>query len=153
MHRLNRDLLFAQLRYQHPPRRTLPGAPPRDRVAAPNLSPREREVLHQLAGRHSTTPTDDRPVQALRCASRQVLPTGPGLRGRIGCVAAAALVLTSMLRDRVRAEHRPRMLARKSLLSLLAVRVAREERQEAVRRHGEITPGAALCIAVECAAV
>src|SRR3954454_12034347 len=33
----------------------LPGAPPRDRVAAPNLSPREREVLHQLAGRHSTT--------------------------------------------------------------------------------------------------
>jgi LuxR family maltose regulon positive regulatory protein len=32
----------------------LPGAPLRDRVAAPNLSPREREVLHQLAGRHST---------------------------------------------------------------------------------------------------
>src|SRR3954449_8930341 len=86
----------------------LPGAPPRDRVAAPNLSPREREVLHQLAGRHSTTPTDDRPVPALRCASRQVLPTGPGLRG---CAAAAALVLTSMLRDRVRAEHRPQMLA------------------------------------------
>src|SRR3954454_20792833 len=39
------------------------------------------------------------------------------------------------------------------LLSLLAVRVDREERQEAVRRHGEIRPGAALCIAVECAAV
>src|SRR3954469_23954619 len=39
------------------------------------------------------------------------------------------------------------------LLSLLAVRVDREERQEAVQRHGEIRPGAALCIAVECAAV
>jgi hypothetical protein len=38
-------------------------------------------------------------------------------------------------------------------LSLLAVRVARDERQEIVQRHGEITPGAALCIAVECAAV
>src|SRR3954463_2881326 len=38
-------------------------------------------------------------------------------------------------------------------LWLLAVRVAREERQETVQRHGEITPGAALCIAVECAAV
>jgi hypothetical protein len=40
-----------------------------------------------------------------------------------------------------------------NLLSLLAVRVARDERQEIVQRHGEITPGAALCIAVECAAV
>ena len=29
----------------------------------------------------------------------------------------------------------------------------RDERQEIVQRHGEITPGAALCIAVECAAV
>ncbi len=28
-----------------------------------------------------------------------------------------------------------------------------DERQEIVQRHGEITPGAALCIAVECAAV
>jgi hypothetical protein len=37
-------------------------------------------------------------------------------------------------------------------LSLLAVRVARDERQEIVQRHGEITPGAALCIVVECAA-
>jgi hypothetical protein len=36
--------------------------------------------------------------------------------------------------------------------SLLAVRVARDERQEIVQRHGEIIPGAALCIAVECAA-
>lgn len=35
----------------------------------------------------------------------------------------------------------------------MAVRVARDERQEIVQRHGEITPGAALCIAVECAAV
>ena len=35
-----------------------------------------------------------------------------------------------------------------NLLSLLAVRVARDERQEIVQRHGEITPGAALCIAV-----
>jgi hypothetical protein len=35
----------------------------------------------------------------------------------------------------------------------LAVRVARDERQEIVQRHGEITPSAALCIAVECAAV
>ena len=42
---------------------------------------------------------------------------------------------------------------RASFLSLLAVRVARDERQEIVQRHGEITPGAALCIAVECAAV
>ena len=40
-----------------------------------------------------------------------------------------------------------------NFLSLLAVRVARDERQEIVQRHGEITPGAALCIAVECAAV
>jgi hypothetical protein len=40
-----------------------------------------------------------------------------------------------------------------NVLSLLAVRVARDERQEIVQRHGEITPGAALCIAVECAAV
>jgi hypothetical protein len=40
-----------------------------------------------------------------------------------------------------------------NFLSLLAVRVARNERQEIVQRHGEITPGAALCIAVECAAV
>jgi hypothetical protein len=38
-------------------------------------------------------------------------------------------------------------------LSLLAVRVARDERQEIVQRHSEITPGTALCIAVECAAV
>ena len=38
-------------------------------------------------------------------------------------------------------------------LSLLAVRVARDERQEIVQRHGENTAGAALCIAVECAAV
>src|SRR5258708_28220315 len=35
-----------------------------------------------------------------------------------------------------------------NFLSLLAVRVARDERQEIVQRHGEITPGAALCIAV-----
>jgi hypothetical protein len=35
----------------------------------------------------------------------------------------------------------------------LAVRVARDERQEIVQRHGEIIPGAALCIVVECAAV
>jgi hypothetical protein len=28
--------------------------------------------------------TDDRPVRALRCASRRVLPTGPGVRGRVG---------------------------------------------------------------------
>ena len=35
-----------------------------------------------------------------------------------------------------------------NFLSLLAVRVARDERQEVVQRHGEITPGAALCIAV-----
>ena len=40
-----------------------------------------------------------------------------------------------------------------NFLSLLAVRVARDERQEIVQRHDEITPGAALCIAVECAAV
>ena len=40
-----------------------------------------------------------------------------------------------------------------NFLSLLAVRVVRDERQEIVQRHGEITPGAALCIAVECAAV
>jgi len=40
-----------------------------------------------------------------------------------------------------------------NFLSQLAVRVARDERQETVQRHGEITPGAALCIAVECAAV
>jgi hypothetical protein len=40
-----------------------------------------------------------------------------------------------------------------NFLSLLAVRVDRDERQEIVQRHGEITPGAALCIAVECAAV
>jgi hypothetical protein len=40
-----------------------------------------------------------------------------------------------------------------NFLSLLAVRVARDERQEIVQRHGGITPGAALCIAVECAAV
>jgi hypothetical protein len=40
-----------------------------------------------------------------------------------------------------------------NFLSLLAVRVASHERQEIVQRHGEITPGAALCIAVECAAV
>ena len=32
-----------------------PGAPPRNRVAVPELSPRQREVLHQLAGRRSTT--------------------------------------------------------------------------------------------------
>jgi hypothetical protein len=35
----------------------------------------------------------------------------------------------------------------------LAVRVARDERQGIVQRHGEITPGAALRIAAECAAV
>ena len=35
-----------------------------------------------------------------------------------------------------------------NFLSLLAVRVARDERQEIVQRHDEITPGAALCIAV-----
>ena len=35
-----------------------------------------------------------------------------------------------------------------NFLSLLAVRVARDERQEIVQRHG-----AALCSAVECAAV
>jgi hypothetical protein len=29
-------------------------------------------------------PTDDRPVRALRCASRRVLPTDPGVRGRVG---------------------------------------------------------------------
>jgi hypothetical protein len=29
-------------------------------------------------------PTDDRPVRALRCASRRVLPTGSGVRGRVG---------------------------------------------------------------------
>ena len=29
-------------------------------------------------------PTDDRPVRALRGASRRVLPTGPGVRGRVG---------------------------------------------------------------------
>lgn len=40
-----------------------------------------------------------------------------------------------------------------NFLSLLAVRVARDERQEIVQRHDEITPGAALCIAVECDAV
>jgi hypothetical protein len=40
-----------------------------------------------------------------------------------------------------------------NFLSLLAVLVARDERQEIVQRHGEITPGAALRIAVECAAV
>jgi hypothetical protein len=40
-----------------------------------------------------------------------------------------------------------------NFLSLLAVRVARDERQEIVQRQGEITPGTALCIAVECAAV
>jgi len=39
-----------------------------------------------------------------------------------------------------------------NFLSLLAVRVARDERQEIVQRHDEITPGAALCIAVEYAA-
>ena len=33
----------------------LPGAPSRDRVAVPDLSPREREVLQQLAQGHSTT--------------------------------------------------------------------------------------------------
>ncbi len=33
----------------------LPGAPTRECVAAPHLSPRERAVLHQLAARHSTT--------------------------------------------------------------------------------------------------
>jgi hypothetical protein len=40
-----------------------------------------------------------------------------------------------------------------NFLSLSAVRVARDERQEIVQRHCEITSGAALCIAVECAAV
>jgi hypothetical protein len=35
----------------------------------------------------------------------------------------------------------------------LAVRVGRDERQEIVQRHGGIIPGAALCIAVECAVV
>jgi len=35
----------------------------------------------------------------------------------------------------------------------LAVCVARDERQEIVQRHGEIAPGTALCIAVECAVV
>lgn len=40
-----------------------------------------------------------------------------------------------------------------NFLSLLAVRVVRDERQEIVQGHGEITPGAALCIVVECAAV
>jgi len=35
-----------------------------------------------------------------------------------------------------------------NFLSLLAVRVARDERQEIVQRHGEIIPGAALRIAV-----
>jgi hypothetical protein len=40
-----------------------------------------------------------------------------------------------------------------NFLSLLAIRVARDGRQEIVQRHEEITPGAALCIAVECAAV
>ena len=40
-----------------------------------------------------------------------------------------------------------------NFLSLLAVRVARDERQEIVQRHGEITPGAALCIAVSAAVI
>jgi serine phosphatase RsbU (regulator of sigma subunit)/DNA-binding CsgD family transcriptional regulator len=43
-----------------PPRPARPdgrrrGAPPMDRAAVPDLSPREREVLHQLAGGRSTT--------------------------------------------------------------------------------------------------
>src|SRR5450755_329014 len=33
-------------------------------------------------------PTDDRPVRALRCASRRVLLTGPGVRGRVGRVGS-----------------------------------------------------------------
>jgi LuxR family transcriptional regulator, maltose regulon positive regulatory protein len=42
---------------RHPARadRRRPGAPPMDRPAVPHLSPREREILHQLAAGRSTT--------------------------------------------------------------------------------------------------
>ena len=60
-------------------------------------------------------------------------------------VAAPAWILVKLRGHRVR-PGRPSIGER-------PVRVARDERQEIVQRHGEITPGAALCIAVECAAV
>jgi hypothetical protein len=55
---------------------------------------------------------------------------------------------TATSRPTWRAVRGRRVHSISNFLSLLAVRVARDERQEIVQRHGEITPGAALCIAV-----
>jgi hypothetical protein len=56
--------------------------------------------------------------------------------------------MLALRRSSRRAESGRRAHPILNFLSLLAVRVARDERQEIVQRHDEITPGAALCIAV-----
>jgi hypothetical protein len=56
----------------------------------------------------------------------------------------------------VRGTHDQRQKSAFDLVFSVAIggsRCPRREAGEIVQRHGEITPGAALCIAVECAAV
>ena len=88
-------------------------------------------------------------MTAFACVvSTDVIHNGAGGHQRMREVSSVHARRTAAAPRRLYAAHLTH-----SILNFLAVRVARDERQEIAQRHGEITPGAALCIAVECAAV
>jgi hypothetical protein len=108
---------------------------------------------------HCATRRDRHRSSPLRCEKRCPPPVSAGLtasathaRPTMTRVAAPGRCSPRVQRQ-IRALRGRRVHSISNFLSLLAVRVARDERQEIVQRHGEITPGVALCIAVECAAV
>jgi hypothetical protein len=101
-----------------------------------------RGIGVEIRSRHADITTGPRPKEGFPdVVTLHALVSPPSDLGRAG----TDIALTRITDDDMAAR---RVHSISNFLSLLAVRVARDERQEIVQRHDEITPGAALCIAV-----